>query len=167
MADCDNRKLFRSDWSNMALIHVLHQHVILFMLIISFIYISMYLLKGVSPINTFPSTFIAPKKSTWGVGNIRSLCSSHTYIWSIFFYLFIRVPFVLKNDESDTFGYFIKWGCLFIQSNNLLIRFSEDIFHHFSLDINQLFYPWNVWLQHETFFITIGFIIHFTYLTRK
>ena len=46
----------------MALINVLHPHVILFMLLIGLIYFGMYFLSDVSPIHTFPSTVIAQKR---------------------------------------------------------------------------------------------------------
>ena len=60
--NCDILNLFLSDWSNMAIIEVSHPYVILFMLLIGFIYFGMYFLSDVSPIHTFPSAIIAPKK---------------------------------------------------------------------------------------------------------
>ena len=62
LANCDNLHLLRSDWSNMALIHVLHPHAILFMFLVGFIYFGIYFLRYVSPIHTLPSTFLAKKK---------------------------------------------------------------------------------------------------------
>ena len=51
----DNHDLFRSDWSDNSLIHVLHTHIILFILLISFIFFCMHFFRDVSPINNFPS----------------------------------------------------------------------------------------------------------------
>ena len=46
----------------MALVNVLHPHVILFLLLIGFIYFGMYFLSDISPIHTFSSTVLAPTK---------------------------------------------------------------------------------------------------------
>ena len=39
LANCDNLHLLIYDWSNMALIHVFHPHVILFLLLVGFIFL--------------------------------------------------------------------------------------------------------------------------------
>ena len=45
----------------MALIQVLHPHVILFLLLVGFIFFGVYLLSDVSPTHNFPSNVLAPK----------------------------------------------------------------------------------------------------------
>ena len=75
LSNCDYRNVFSYDWSNMALIHVFHLHGILFMLLVCFVYFCMYLLRDVSTIHTFTSTFLAPMKPPWEIDNIRLLCS--------------------------------------------------------------------------------------------
>ena len=116
--NCDILYLLRYDWSNMALIKVLHPHVILFMLLIGFIYFGMYFLSDVSPIQILPSIVLAPKKPPSEIDNIMSLCSSLPDIWSRCFYFFTRVPLNLTNTESFTLGECITWGWLSIQSCN-------------------------------------------------
>ena len=57
----DNLYLLISDLSNISLIHVLHPHLLLFLLIVGFIFFGMYFLSDVYTIHTFPLTVIAPK----------------------------------------------------------------------------------------------------------
>ena len=45
----------------MALINVLHPHVVLFLLLVSFIFFGMYFLRGIYTIFTLPSTVLATK----------------------------------------------------------------------------------------------------------
>ena len=58
------------------------------------------------------------RKLPWEIGNIISLCSSSTDIWSICFCFFTRVILVLTNNKSYTFGYYIRWGFFSNQSYN-------------------------------------------------
>ena len=46
---------------NMKFIHVLHPHVIIFLLLIGYIFFGVYFLIDVYPIHTFPYTVIAAK----------------------------------------------------------------------------------------------------------
>ena len=62
LANSDNLDLLRSDWSNMALIHVLHLHVILFMFIIDYVCFGVYFLRDVSPIHTLSIHIYCTKK---------------------------------------------------------------------------------------------------------
>ena len=64
----------------------------------------MYFLSDVSPIHTFLSTVLAPKKNTRKIGNTVSLCSSHTDIWGRFFCFFTRVPLILTKMSL------LHWG---------------------------------------------------------
>ena len=102
--------LFKSDWSNMELIQVLHHHVILFLLLIGFIYFGIYFLSVVYPIQIFPSVVLAPEKPPSELGNIMSLCSSLTENWSRCFCFFTRVTLILTNTESLTLVECITWG---------------------------------------------------------
>ena len=118
--------LLRSDWSDMALIQVKHPCVILFLCLISLIYLSIYFLSDASPIHTFPSTVPASKNYP-KIGNIISLCSSCTGIWSRCFCLFTRVPLILTNNESFKLGRCITWGWFSIQECNSLTIFRKFI----------------------------------------
>ena len=112
----DYLHLLISDWIKIALIHVSHPHVILFILLVGFIYFGMHVLSGVFQIHTFPPRVLAPKKPYVEIGNIISLCSSSTDIWSRYFCFFKRLPLIFTNNESGTLGYCITWGWFSIQS---------------------------------------------------
>ena len=64
----------------MELMQVSHPHVIVFLLLISFVYFGIYFLSDVSAIQIFPSPVIAQNKSPSELGNIMSLCSSRIEI---------------------------------------------------------------------------------------
>ena len=126
LANCDNFYSLKSEWSNMELIHVLHLHVTLFLLLIGYIYFSMYFLRDVSPMYTFPSTVLAPKTSL-GFLNIISLCGSCNDIWSRLFCFFKRVMLILTDNASDTLGVVHTIGYFFIHVRHSLTGFSENI----------------------------------------
>ena len=123
----DNLHLCIPNWSNMELIKVFHPHLFLFLFLIGFICFGMYFLGDVSPIHTFLSTIIAPKQSPSEIGNIISLCSSRSNIWSRFLCLFTRVPLIFTNNESFTLGECIIWGWFSIHACNSLTSLSENI----------------------------------------
>ena len=108
--NCDNLHLLRSYWSNMAHIHVFHINVILFLLLISYIYFGMYFLSNVSTIYTFPSAVFAQKNPPCAIGNIISLWSFCTDIWSRCSCFYTKIPSILTNNESDTSEECITWG---------------------------------------------------------
>ena len=84
LANCDILHLLRYYWGNMALIHILHLHVILFLLLTSFIYFCMYFWSDVSPIQFFRLSVLASKKPPSELSNIVSLCISRIGIWNFF-----------------------------------------------------------------------------------
>ena len=102
--------------------------------------------------NTYFSIHIyCTKEISLGGVNIGSLCSYRTEIFSRCFCLYTRVQFILTNNESDTFGGCITWGCFSIQSCNQLTIFQEKNVI-MSLWTNQWINNWNVLTQYETLF---------------
>ena len=91
----------RSDCIDRELMKVLHTHVILFLFLIGFLYFIMYFLSDVSPIQIFPSIFLAPEKPTSELCHIMSLCISLTDIWGRCFFslpdyhYFLQTPSIL------------------------------------------------------------------------
>ena len=133
LENCDILHLLVSDWNNMALLHVSHPHVILFMLLIGFIYFGMYFLSEWSKIHTFQSTVLAPKKTPSEIGNIISLCSSRTNIWGRYFCFFTRIASISTKNEYFTLGECITWGWFSIQECNSFTIFQKRYFHNVSL----------------------------------
>ena len=61
------------------------------------------------------------------------------------------VPFILTDDQSDTFGNCFRWGCSSIQSCNSLTNFQIRYYNFFSL-VNLCINLRKIKLEHETFF---------------
>ena len=164
---CDILHLLRSYWSNMALMQVSHPHVILFLFLIGFIYFCIYFLNDVSSLQIFSSTIRASEKPPSELGNIVSLCSSLTYIWSRCFCLFTRVPIILK---TLSLLYWVLCYTRFIF--NPVISFIDKLFRNdiFMMCLRKHWctYCRNEWLQHDTFILsTMKSNIHFASWTRK
>ena len=126
--NCDILHLLISDWSSITLMQVSHPHAILFLSLIGFIVFVMYFLSDIYLTQIFPSIVLAPVKISSELGNIVSLCSSLTDIWSRCCCFFTILTFILTNTESSPVGECITWGWFSIQACNSLICFSEKKF---------------------------------------
>ena len=117
LSNYDNLHLLRYYWSNMALIHVSHPHVIFFLLLVCIIYVGIYYLSDVAPIHILHQQFLT-QTNPWEIVTIISLCSSHNDIWGRCLCFFTRLPSILTNNDSDILGGCITRGLFSIKACN-------------------------------------------------
>ena len=145
MANCDNLHLLIYDWSNMALIHVLHPHVVLFLLLVSFIFFGMYFLRGIYTIYTLPYTVLATKILP------RKLSISYNFValvlwFGVYYYVsLLKYHWFWQIMSLIYLGYVLHNGDFL--SNNVTdwLFFSKDILV-MSLWGNGCFNPMKIWL---------------------